>query len=273
MRLRDGGIDIFYIDESHDQTVYVITAVTVPFLRKVDGIWNIVWPDHFDAAKAWRRGLKASLTIPSSKELHGIKLASGRGRYKLGKWQFDKAHASSVYRQILRSIDFIPNASIMSVAVHRGAKNLYGRTRLEAALYALLQRMRMQCNAPTRNTNAIVFFDEGHPEYRKLYRQAQVYLPTGSILGQWASGLLSKNLPLDMFTKDGNDKPSRHCQFTQTADLVAYAAFLKIKAEQKQLTDWQAKYKLGTLYDELPQAIRNTAAQKKKPRDAIVRLK
>src|SRR5262249_27220439 len=144
-------------------------------------------------------------------------------------------------------------------------------TQLEAALYALLQRMRMQCIV--RNTNAIVFFDEGHPEYRKLYRQAQVYLPTGSRLGSWGGGSFSKNMPLDMFTKDGNTKPSKHCHFTQIADLVAYAAFLKIKAERRALTAWQTKYKLGTLYDELPRAVKNIAAQNKAPHDAIVRLK
>jgi len=271
MLLRSGGLDIFYIDESHDNTAYVVTAITIPFLRHEGINWNIVWPDYLDAAKQWRRNIKKNLYIPATKELHGIKLASGRGRYRLGKWQFDKARASSVYRQILRSINFFPDASIISVAVHRGAKNLYGRSRLEAALYALLQRMRTQCNS--RQTNAIVFFDEGHPEYRKLYRQAQVYLPTGSRLGNWAGGLFSKNMPLDMFTKDGNDKPSRHCYFTQIADLVAYAAFLKIKSERNALTSWQAKYKLDSLYDEVPIRMRNVAAQSKAPRDAIVRLK
>jgi len=237
MRLRTGGIDIFYIDESHDDSVYVVTAVTVPFLRKVDSVWTIIWPDHLEAAKLWRRRIKAALGVPSTKELHGVKLASGRGRYKRGRWQFTKARSSAVYRMILADIDFVPDASIMSAAVYRGARNLYGNTKLEAALHALFQRMRQQCVA--RNANAIVFFDEGHPEYRKLYRKAQIFLPTGSMFGGWTSGLLSRNLPLDMFTKDGNDKASRHCHFTQTADLVAYAAFLKIKSEQGQLTNWQ----------------------------------
>jgi hypothetical protein len=129
----------------------------------------------------------------------------------------------------------------------------------------------MQCNA--RDTNGLVFFDEGHPEYRKLYRQAQVYLPTGSRFGGWASGFFPKNLPLDMFTKDGNSKTSKHCYFTQAADLVAYSAFLKIKAEEGALTDWQAKYRLGTLHDELPKKVRNVQAQNKAPHDGIVRLK
>ncbi|MFD0936398.1 hypothetical protein [Methylobacterium trifolii] len=67
-------------------------------------------------------------------------------------------------------------------------------------MYKLFQRMRTQCER--RNVNAIVFFDEGHPEYRKIYRQSQVYPATGSSIGAWKSGKSTQNLPLDMFFKD-----------------------------------------------------------------------
>lgn len=33
MLLKKNGIDIFYIDESHDRHVFVVTAVCIPFLR------------------------------------------------------------------------------------------------------------------------------------------------------------------------------------------------------------------------------------------------
>ena len=64
----------------------------------------------------------------------------------------------------------------MSASATQSGRNLYGRQQLEAALYALFQRMRTQC--ARRNVNAMVFFDQGHPEYRRLYRQAQVFLST-----------------------------------------------------------------------------------------------
>ena len=79
-------------------------------------------------------------------------------------------------------------------------------------------------------------------------------------------------MPLDMFFKDGNEKSSALCLFTQTADLVAYAAFLKRKAEKGELTDWQKDYNLGTLYDEIPRRKINTLVQNLQPRDGIVRL-
>jgi hypothetical protein len=157
----------------------------------------------------------------------------------------------------------------MAVSARRGATVLYGRTRLEAALYALLQRMRMQ--SLKRQVNAMTFFDQGHPEYRKLYRQAQVYLPTGSNKsGGWDEGRTTKSLPLDMFFKDANEKNSKNCHFTQIADLVAYAAFLKIKSEKGELEPWQAQYKLGTLFDEIPRSCLNLNVSA--TRDGIKRL-
>jgi hypothetical protein len=121
-------------------------------------------------------------------------------------------------------------------------------------------------------TNAITFFDEGHPEYRRLYRRAQVHLPTGSALGRWEDGN-SKNLPMDMFTKDANEKISTYCYFTQAADLIAYAVFLKIKGEYNQLTDWQSKHGFNQLYESIPKSKINLKASNVVPRDGIVRLK
>lgn len=270
MQLLPGGIDVFYIDESHDDRLYVVTALAIPLLRFTELGWRIVWQDFFDAAKIWRKSIAASSAkIPINKELHGVQLARGRGKYFKGRYNFDKPRSTGVYRQILRSLTSIPDASIMSASATKQGR-LYGRTQLEAAMYALFQRMRTQC--AKRNVNAMVFFDQGHPEYRKLYRQAQVFLSTGSSMGSWASGGASKNMPLDMFFKDGNEKDSKHCWFTQVADLVAYAAFLKRKHELRQLTAWQAAYKLETLYDELPTAKINLAVSGRAPRDGIVRL-
>lgn len=265
MLLRPGGLDVFYIDESHDKNQYVVTAIRIPFLRNVEGAWQIVWPNHLQTAKWWRRQAKEHLHLPVSKELHGVKLASGRGNFLYGKHNLKLSQAASAYRALLQNIDFIPDRGIMSVTASRG-RFLYGRERLEAALYALFQRMRRHCQE--ERTNAITFFDQGHPEYRTLYRMAQVYLPTGSSFGTAA-----RNLPMDMFTKDGNEKNSKNCYFTQTADLIAYAAFLKIKGENDQLTDWQRNYRMNEIYDAIPLSKINTRVSGALPRDGIVRLK
>lgn len=262
MILRPGGIDVFYIDESNDRNLFAVTAVAVPFIRNVDGVWNITWPDHLAAAKEWRRAIASDLKIPASKELHGTKLVGGRGNFIVGSRQIPKDEAAVVYREILSRIAFVPPESVITVVGSRGPE-MYGHGRLLRVLHALFQRMRRQCEA--RRVNAMVFFDEGHNEYRELYRRAMVNLPTGSMFGG------SRNLPLDMFVKDGNMKNSRHCVFTQVADLMSYAALSKIRHERKEMQEDQIANQLHTLYDAIPVGIRNLKASAGAA-DGIVRM-
>lgn len=264
MLLRPGGLDIFYIDESHDTKLYAVTAVTVPFLRQRDGAWHIVWPEYFEAAKAWRGRLKDRFKIPPAKELHGVKLGKGRGAYKYGQHQFGPDESVSVFKGILSEINFLPEASIFTVVGQRGGL-LYGEERLTRVMNALFQRMRSQTYA--RGANAMVFFDQGHPEYRSAYRKAQKHLLTGSRLELGGA----RNLPLDMFVKDGNEKNSAFCHFTQIADLVAYAAFSRVKLE-RGLVDQEQGGKLATLYSSLPLKMINTKVSRGNPPDGIVRL-
>ncbi len=268
MELEKNGLDIFYIDESHDKNVYVVTCIAIPFLRKRDKNWHIVWGEFFKNAKSWRKRVENECKIPFHKELHGTKLAAGRGNFNRGKYPFKVPKCLSVYSDILSMVDFLEESSVMSVAVTRG-KSIYGSYRLEAAMHMLFQRMRRQCQS--KKVNGIVFFDQGHPEYRKMYRKAQVHLPTGSQYGGWHNGSNTRNLPLDMFTKDGNEKDSKNCLFTQLADLIAYSAFLKVKHENSALESWQEYYQAYDIYDRLNPAYVNTKAQNCWPKDGIVR--
>lgn len=259
MILRSGGMDIFY-----DSTLYAVTAIAIPFLRKTANAWNIVWPDYLQAAQTWRRRVATELHVPLNKELHGTKLISGRGNFLYGNRQFTRPQAVSAYREMLGSINFIPDASIITVVGRRG-EQMFGHERLQCSMYALFQRMRKQCMA--RDVNAMTFFDQGHPEYRRLYRRARVNLPTGSMFE-----VVTVNMPLDMFVKDANEKSSKDCLFTQTADLIAYAALAKIRRERGLLAADQADLELHTLYDAMPKNVLNTKATFVPPRDAIVRL-
>jgi hypothetical protein len=264
MILRNGGMDVFYVDESNDSALYAVTALAVPFLRKTGDMWNIAWPDHLQAAQAWRKRIARDLHIPLSKELHASKLVGGRGRFKFGNRQFERCEAIAAYRSILEWIDFVPDASIITVVGQRGGQ-LYGHDRLERSMYALFQRMRSQSKA--RDVNAMTFFDQGHPEYRALYRRARIHLPTGSMLG-----LGQRNAPLDMFVKDANEKTSSECIFTQTVDMIAYAALAKRRHELGLMIPEHQELGLHTLYDCVPRARINTKASFIKPCDGIVRL-
>jgi hypothetical protein len=257
MRLQQGGIDIFYLDESMDNNAIAIAAISIPFLRIVDSTWMLVWEDQFQDIRDWRRRARVSNGIPAAKELKGEKLLSGRGRYKNGKNQFTHAEAAFVYRALLSDISFLPELSITTV-IGTPDSFLYGHRSLEALVIALLQRMRR--TTVDQNRNGMVFFDEGHGEYRKLYRKSRIYLPTGSRQGDWGQGKVSINLPLDNFTKDANIKESEHSFFIQLADLISHAAFLKLKAEQTRLSPWQEEIFAHTLYDSIPLRVLNLKA-------------
>src|SRR5690348_15569985 len=101
MRLPAGGIDIFYIDESTDRELLVLTAVAIPFMREVDGTWSVVWNDHLTNARDWRRRLSKGFRVPARKELKGSKFAAGRGRYLLGKHNLQRPEAALAYHALL----------------------------------------------------------------------------------------------------------------------------------------------------------------------------
>ena len=115
MRLGEGGIDVFYIDESGDRDVFVMSAIAIPFLRDIESTWTIVWEDQYRNIRDWRRRMSRNHEIPVKKELHGNKFASGRGRYRAGKHQFRRSQAISTYRTILGDLGFLPNSSIITV--------------------------------------------------------------------------------------------------------------------------------------------------------------
>lgn len=231
-----------------------MSAVCIPFLRDIDGVWTFVWENYHDKAYSWRTHLKNHYQVRPDKELHGNELASARGRFKLGKQRFNHQEARIVYKAALQSLTFLPDASVMTVASQPNSE-LFGNTRLEASLYGLLQRLRTKFER--EHKNGLIFFDDGHDEYRLLYRKARVTLETGSAFGVWNDGSRTKNLPLDMFTKDGNIKVSRNSQFTQIADLVAYAATVKLRAGTGAMTEWQKAHGFESLYDDLPGDILN----------------
>ena len=269
MRLQSGGIDIWYIDESTDTELFALTAFAIPFLRQHDGVWSLVWEDHYEAIREWRRELRLRFGIPVAKELKATKLVAGRGRYAGGANQLSPTTGVMAYRWALSNLGFLQPSSIISVCSHRQS-SLLGRGRLEAALIGLLQRMRTATERAQRN--AMVFFDQGHAEYRNLYRQARHFLPTGSALNDWGNGHRSRNLLLSMFTKDANFKESHQCHFTQLADLLSFAVLAKIRHERGTLPPGQMQLSCHTLYDAVPSNVLNLHVTLKDRDRGILRL-
>lgn len=262
------GLSTFYIDESDDKSNFIISCLRIPTLALNNRHYEIVWDDQLAAIKAWRKRLYDEFNVPINKELKGSKIASGRNRYNGGSSSLSGKTARDMYALALTSLDCLPSNSIFSVSVHRD-RHLYGHTRLEAALLAALQRVQRQCEAEAVST--LLFCDEGHAEYRTLFRKFCRHLPTGSDRGCWGTGETTRNMPLTAAIKDMNFKDSKWSHFIQIADLVSYATLMKVKKEQETLSAKDIDFGSGELHDCIPRSVLNTAANRFR-NDAIVVL-
>jgi hypothetical protein len=250
------GVDVFYIDESTGPDLFVVSAVQIPFLCfGQDGV-SYVWQDFLDMAAAWRRQISANCAIKLRKELHASKMLYGKGCYHRSGRNLLPDEAADVVGYALGSLSFLPNAAVTTAFSDRNTC-LFGTVTVEAAMVGLLQRLRTKCKK--ENRNGLIFFDNGHMEYIGFYRRACKYLPTGSRFGSW-SGMTTKNLPLEMFLKDANQKVSEFSLFLQIADLVCHTAHLKLKGERSLLTAKQQRYRRGELYDAIAAGCVNTDA-------------
>ena len=245
MEIRPGGLDVFYLDESGDEGVHVVTAVRVPFIRVVDGKTIFLWNDYLRAAEAWRRKLSHDHSIRFREEIHAVKLINSRDQYHKTRRNLTPDECFSAYSAALAGVDFLPENSILTVAA-TNATRLFGWRGVEAAFMALMQRLRTHCDSPQEKTNGMLFFDDGHDEYVRWFRRSCANLPTGSTQGG------TQNLPLSMFTKDGNFKKSHFSYFVQIADLVSYGALQKLKNERGRLQEKRVRRGHHLLYDAAP---------------------
>lgn len=262
MDLASGGIDVFYIDESAKHPLYAATAVTVPFLRRSNPFfgWRFVWPEYQKKVEDWRRALSKKHGIRFREELHAYQLIKAQGLLRKTWRNLSPDEAVTVYKDALATTNFLPDESIITAYATDKSK-FAGEAGIGVCMLTLFQRTRSQCEA--RQTNGLVFFDEGHKAYISAFRKAQKYLPTGSALGSWG-GKATKNMPLTMFPKDANFKHSDLSYFIQLADLVVYAARMKIEYERGELAAKRVSRSHHEIYDSLPASVVNLRATKKR---------
>lgn len=253
-----GGVDIFYIDESAGDGCFVMASLRVPYVRADrHGAAQIVWQEHYEKATSWRRTLSRDHKIKFRNELHGSELLTSKGRLHISGKSLTKEQALATYVGAMRSLGWLPEMSLI-VSAATDQTQLFGQTKMVAALTGLLQRLERHTHY--NQTSAMAFFDEGHREYLIAYRKAQKYLPVGSAQGGWPNGQ-TVNKPLTVFTEDGNTKSSKDSYLIQIADLVAYAALQKIKAERGLLSQRRLDQGHHRLFDEIPIRVRNTRVQ------------
>lgn len=218
--LPPGGMDIFYLDESAGDGIFVMASVRVPMVRARDDRFWVVWPEYHELAQEWRRSLSRDHHIKFRPELHSSDLLAGKGLLHKSGRTLHKDEAAALFASALQRLNFLPEASILVSSATQNS-SLFGEVKMQAALLAMLQRLGTQ--TAHEQTGGMVFFDEGHAEYSKLYRKSLAYMPVGSSRGGWADGA-SKNKPLSRFIEDGNQKRSDGSFFLQVADLSARRA-------------------------------------------------
>jgi uncharacterized protein DUF3800 len=254
-----GGVDIFYADESAGSGVFAMASLRIPMIRaEKSGQAKMVWPDYYEKATSWRRSLSNTHMIRFRAELHGSELLSNKGKLHKSGRPLGREEAFKVFAGALETLSFLPDASLMVGATTKNSQ-LFGETKMTAALTALLQRIQRQTEH--EKTCGMIFFDEGHAEYFHAYRKAQKYLPVGSAFGGWPGGGATMNKPLKLFIEDGNPKSSKTSYLMQIVDLVAYAALQKLKGEVGELSERRKTLGHHKLFDLIPERVRNLRVQ------------
>jgi hypothetical protein len=201
----------FYVDESYDQTKFVMTALCME---------DAAWRANFDATKKFRQDLKAQYGIKISRELHATRFIRDRND-GISTNRLDHAARRTIFELTLAHLAGL-NLTAFNVCLDVakwGGTNEAHRIAIERLAN------RVQATMRAVKSNAIVFFDEGkETEIRKLVRKMGVFNPIPSAFGVWQDGAPSKNIVLDRVLEDPIFKDSRASYFLQLADFAAFPA-------------------------------------------------
>jgi hypothetical protein len=248
-----GNAEIAYIDESYDQSHFAMSALIIPMHT---------WRRNFEHLQSYRKHLKASLGIFTSKEFHATDFVSGRGRIApnvISKWD-----RCNVFKESMGVFSSLDGAEIISGIWLRNGRSLNA---IHVHAFSRIQE-RLQRRSVAQNSQMIVVADEGkEKELRKVARLSKVWNPVGSQFGQWSDGSSYKNIPNDRLLEDPFFKPSDQSYFLQAADFIAFAL---LKSEVAA-TAHVSRYGLNAAYDLLEPICVKKASAKDPRKLGIVR--
>jgi hypothetical protein len=247
------GAEIAYIDESYDGSHFAISALIVP---------THTWRTNFNHLQDYRKHLKKSFGIFTSKEFHATDFVSGRGRIApkaIAKW-----HRCNIFKESMQVFSALDGAEVISGIWPRAGRSLND---IHVQAFSRIQE-RLQRRSVAQDSQMLVVADEGkEKELRKVARLSKVWNPVGSRYGHWEDGSTYKNIPNDRLLEDPFFKPSDQSYFLQAADFIAFA-LLKSEVAATPLV---AKYKLDTAYDLLEPICVKKASTKDPRKLGIVR--
>jgi hypothetical protein len=220
---------IYYLDESYDSNVFVLTALRIKSER---------WGEAFEMTKQFRRGLNAKFGLYISKELHATQFVRGSGKY--GPKDISKFHRAQIFRDILNFITTIPEIEIMNVRIAVPGCPVDPHLR---AFERLLNRIEK--SLAEHKTEGLLILDEGKEGMlRRIARQMTAINFIPSKFGAWEDGKTSKNITVERLVEDPLFKTSHSSYFLQLADAVAYS----LLKQEVAPTSHVAKYQLNQMF-------------------------
>jgi hypothetical protein len=245
--------EIAYIDESYERDAFVMSALTIP---------THAWRDCFDRLQQYRRHLKASYGIFTSKELHATDFVAGRGR--VGARTVPKGLRAFIFRRQIQVIASLPGAAVINGSWRaKGTRHNDLHEHAFARISERLQRRAVELDSQT-----LVVVDEGKEvELRRVARRSKVWNLVGSQFGSWGNGSSFKNIPNDRLIEDPIFKPSHQSYFLQAADFIAFALLKSEVAPTPRVT----KYKLPQVFADLAPICAREASRKDHRELGIVR--
>lgn len=222
-------MELCYIDESYNARLFALSMLIVP---------DHTWADCFGIVKDFRKRLKVSDGIFTTKEFHATDFVAGRGR--ISPQVVAKHRRCEIFREVLEMVADLPGVAIMNGCwPQAGLDDVH-----MIALDRVLNRLQVRCAA--KDDRAILFIDAGREsEIRKIARKMHVFNRIPSQFGAWQSGQPTKNITVDRILEDPIFKDSRRSYFLQIADFIAFAL---LKSESPPTPHVQ-RYGLATAFD------------------------
>ena len=221
---------IFYLDESYDSSVFVLSALRVKSDR---------FRETFELTKDFRRSLNKRFGLYVSKELHATEFVSGRGKY--GPKDISKFQRAKIFEEVLYFISCLPDIEVINVRIAVPGCPVDPHLR---AFERLVNRIEKSLGE--HNTEGLLILDQGKEAVlRRTARQMTAINFVPSKFGAWEDGRRSKNMPVSRIIEDPLFKTSQSSYFLQFADAIAFSLLKK----EVQPTPHIAKYGLNQMFD------------------------
>jgi hypothetical protein len=212
---------LIYVDDSYEKPCQVYAAIAVPAAQ---------WRATFLSVVNWRRRLKLSDGILTTKEFHATDFVAGRGR--IGPSVVTKSRRCAIFREAFELMNGIEGLRVFSSC--RKVNRDWAFERLITRIHKTME---------TWDSHAMLICDEGkESEFTRLMRKMGIYNPVPVYV---APGILQvQNLPTVRILEDPFFKPSHRSYFVQMADFVAYGLL-----RREQALAAKNQYGLNTCFD------------------------